>query len=39
VYDEEVVMAKVMGPKKLARGNGEVGAEKHFHKTNYEIPS
>jgi len=30
MYDEEVVMAKVRGPEKLVRADGEVGVEKNF---------
>jgi hypothetical protein len=30
--------AEVAVPEKLVRADGEVGVEKDFHKTNYEIP-
>ena len=30
--------AEVAVPEELVRANGEVGVEKDFHKTNYEIP-
>ena len=30
--------AEVAVPEELVRADGEVGVEKDFHKTNYEIP-